>query len=132
MAGILLNSPCWSLMTIKVRRACVSVAFLFLVFGYSSLSILIICMYGILGEGLGGKLLRELIEHAKADGLDAIEAVVLQTNRAMIHVAEKAGFECIYDKEEGVVKQFLNLRDPHMLISMEEMKLRRFSAPICI
>mmetsp|Transcript_11825 Transcript_11825/g.20788 ORF Transcript_11825/g.20788 Transcript_11825/m.20788 type:complete len:797 (-) Transcript_11825:1554-3944(-) len=84
------------------------------------------------GEGLGGKLLRELIEHAKADGLDAIEAVVLQTNRAMIHVAEKAGFECIYDKEEGVVKQFLNLRDPHMPISMEEMKLRRFSAPICI
>ncbi|KAL7533868.1 hypothetical protein ACHAXR_005495 [Thalassiosira sp. AJA248-18] len=84
------------------------------------------------GEGLGGKLLRELIGHAKADNLSAIEAVVLQTNRAMIHVAEKAGFECIYDKEEGVVKQFLNLRDTHTQISAEDKKLKRLSAPIYI
>jgi len=86
------------------------------------------------GEGLGGKLLQELVSHARADGLDMIEAVVLPTNRAMIHVAEKVGFECIYDKDEGVVKQFLNLRDSQPIITMttEEMKRRRLSAPICI
>lgn len=84
------------------------------------------------GEGLGCKLLRELIEHAKADGIDAIEAVVLQSNRAMIHVAEKAGFECIYDKEDGVVKQLLNLRDPHALWATEETRPRQVSAPIFI
>jgi len=84
------------------------------------------------GEGLGGKLLRELIEHAKADSLDAIEAVVLRTNRAMIHVAKNVGFECVYDKEEGVVKQFLNLRGPHALLGVEETKPRQVSAPIYI
>lgn len=77
-------------------------------------------------------MLRELIHHAKADGLAAIEAVVMQTNRAMIHVAEKAGFECIYDKEEGVVKQFLNLNDPITRVPAENLKMRRLSAPICI
>ncbi|KAL7441156.1 hypothetical protein ACHAXH_006608 [Discostella pseudostelligera] len=63
------------------------------------------------GEGIGEKLLCNLIEHAKAEGLDAIEAVVLRTNGAMIHVAEKAGFECVYDEEEDVVRQYLNLND---------------------
>ena len=83
------------------------------------------------GEGLGGKLLRELIKHAKSDGLDAIEAVVMQTNRAMIHVAEKAGFEQIYDREEGLVKSFLDLTDRKSM-TVEDMKRRRISAPICI
>jgi acetyltransferase len=82
------------------------------------------------GQGIGSKLLRELIGHAKADGLHAIEAVVLPTNRSMIHVMEKEGFEFIYDKDEGVVKQYLNLkcsklRDP-------SIQLRRFTEPICI
>lgn len=85
------------------------------------------------GEGLGGKLLRELIKHAKADGIDAIEAVVLQTNRAMIHVASKAGFECVHDKEEGVAKMYLNLAsDRKYSMTAEEIKRRRLSAPICI
>jgi len=84
------------------------------------------------GEGLGGKLLRDLIAHAKADGLAAIEAVMLQTNRAMIHVAEQAGFQCIYDKEEGVVKQYLNLRDNSTPMATEDISVRRVSAPICI
>jgi len=85
------------------------------------------------GEGLGGKLLRELIQHAKSDGLDAIEAVVMQTNRAMIHVAEKAGFEQIYDREEGLVKSFLDLTDRKSAsMTVEDMKRRRVSAPICI
>lgn len=65
----------------------------------------------IKGEGIGEKLLCNLIEHAKAEGLDAIEAVVLRTNGAMIHVAEKAGFECVYDEEDNVVRQYLNLSD---------------------
>lgn len=76
--------------------------------------------------------MRELIGHAKADGLAAIEAVVMHTNRAMIHVAEKAGFECIYDKDEGVVKQFLNLNDTQTRLPNEDLKQRRLSAPICI
>lgn len=63
------------------------------------------------GEGIGEKLLRNLIEHAKAECLDAIEAVVLRTNGAMIHVAEKSGFSCVYDEEENVVRQYLNLND---------------------
>lgn len=83
------------------------------------------------GEGIGGKLLRELIDHGKTEGIGVIEAVVMQTNRAMIHLAESVGFECIHDKEEGVVRQYLNLRDGFALTA-EETKLRRLSAPICI
>ena len=83
------------------------------------------------GEGLGEKILRELIEHGKAEGLDAIEAVVLQTNRAMIHVADKCGFENMYDREEGVVKQFLNLRHKQKE-DLNDVKLRRLTAPVCI
>lgn len=88
----------------------------------------------ISGEGLGGKLLQELVGHAKSEGLDAIEAVIMQTNRAMIHVAEKAGFEGIHDREEGVVKEYLNLREGKLACSMrlDDVKLRRVSAPICI
>ena len=57
----------------------------------------------------------------------------MQTNRAMIHVAEKAGFEQIYDREEGLVKSFLDLTDRKSAnMTVENMKRRRVSAPICI
>lgn len=84
------------------------------------------------GEGIGGKLLRELIRHAKTEGLDAIEAVVMQTNRSMIHVAESCGFECVFDKDEGVVKQYMDLREPHKIMPLADVTMRRVSAPICI
>ena len=83
-------------------------------------------------EGLGSKLLRELIHHGESEGLDAIEAIVKQTNRAMIHVAEKAGFEQLYDKEDGVVRQYLNLADrKDVSMDIDDTK-RRQSAPIFI
>jgi acetyltransferase len=81
-------------------------------------------------KGIGSKLLRELIEHAKAEGLSAIEAIVLPSNQSMIHVMEKEGFECIYDKDEGVVKQYLNLKRSHSRVPSAQ--LRRFTEPICI
>jgi len=83
------------------------------------------------GEGIGEKLLTDLIDHAKTEGLDAIEAVVLRTNGAMIHVAEKAGFECVYDEEENVVRQYLNLNDCMSKVE-EDMIVCPISAPIDI
>ena len=51
----------------------------------------------------------------------------------MIHVAEKNGFSLLYDKDEGVVKMFLNLHDKEFaMTAVDEMKRRRLSAPICI
>ncbi|KAL9189320.1 hypothetical protein ACHAXT_011810 [Thalassiosira profunda] len=87
---------------------------------------------GYQGEGIGGKLLRELIEHGKSEGLDAIEAVVMTTNRAMIHVAEQCGFESILDKDEGVVRQYLDLRNPQAALPLADVAMRRVTAPICI
>lgn len=81
------------------------------------------------GQGIGGKLLLELIKHGRADGLDAIEAIVLPTNRAMIHVAEKMGFESIYDKDLGVVKQYYSYKEPKEVESMKEDYPRRFTCP---
>lgn len=82
------------------------------------------------GQGIGSKLLRELVKHAKSEGIDAIEAVVLPTNQSMIHVMEKEGFECIYDKDEGVVRQYLNLKGSKD--KEHSIQLRRFTEPICI
>ena len=80
------------------------------------------------GQGLGEKMLLELIERGRAEGLDAIEAVVLPSNRAMIHVCEKVGFECRWDTDEGFVKTFLNLRKHRSTRSMDAMQTRRFTA----
>ena len=74
----------------------------------------------------------ELIEHGKSEGLDAIEAVVMTTNRAMIHVAEQCGFESILDKDEGVVRQYLDLRNPQAALPLADVAMRRVTAPICI
>ncbi len=52
---------------------------------------------------------------------------MLRTNGAMIHVAEKAGFECVYDEEENVVRQYLNLNDR---ITEDDMNVCPKSAPI--
>ena len=50
----------------------------------------------------------------------------------MIHVAKRAGFEQLYDKEDGVVRQYLNLVDrKDVSMDIEDMK-RRQSAPIFI
>ena len=83
------------------------------------------------GEGVGGKLLMELIKHGEAEGLDGIEAIVLPTNRAMIHVAEKMGFQSVYDKELGVVKQYYSYKEttPSEFTPKEDYQLRRFTCP---
>jgi acetyltransferase len=84
------------------------------------------------GQGIGEKLLRELVCHAKAEGLHAIEAIVMPSNRAMIHVLEKVGFEASYDKEEGVVKQYLNLQKQSEEERDPSVQLSCFTEPICI
>jgi len=89
------------------------------------------------GEGVGAKLLLELIKHGEADGLDGIEGIVLPTNRAMIHVAEKMGFESVYDKELNVVKQYFSYKEaaPNYTEAAnpkEDYQLRRFTCPINI
>ncbi len=84
------------------------------------------------GEGVGGKLLLELIKHGEADGLDGIEGIVLPTNRAMIHVAEKMGFESVYDKELNVVKQYFSYKETvptNCTETKDDYQLRRFTCP---
>ena len=82
------------------------------------------------GMGIGSKLLRELVEHAKSEGIDTIEAVVLPTNQSMVHVMKKTGFECTYDKCEGVVRLYLNLEGCQE--REHSPQLRRFTEPIRI
>jgi GNAT superfamily N-acetyltransferase len=43
------------------------------------------------GRGLGGQLLRRLADRASANGIERFSAVLLTTNRAMLHLFEKVG-----------------------------------------
>lgn len=85
------------------------------------------------GEGIAGKLLLELIKLGEAQGLDGIEAIVLPTNRAMIHVAEKMGFKSFYDKDLGVVKQYFSYKESEPNYTevdpKEDYQVRRFTCP---
>lgn len=58
-------------------------------------------------QGIGTKLLQELVRIGKDDGLDSIEAVILPMNRGMIRAAEKVGFMTRYDKDNEVVKALM-------------------------
>jgi len=80
------------------------------------------------GQGLGEKLLRELVERGRAEGLDAIEAIVLPTNKTMLHVSKKVGFQCVYDMDEGVVKTIMNLREKHNSSGPADLQHRRFTS----
>jgi acetyltransferase len=82
------------------------------------------------GQGIGSKLLREVIAHAKSEGIDAIEAVVLPSNQSMVHVMEKEGFECIFDKDQGVARQYLNLNGSEEKDRSNQFQL--FTEPILI
>ena len=61
------------------------------------------------GQGLGTKLLKELVRIGKDDGLDTIEAIILPRNQGMIKVSQKVGFKTKSDREEGVVKAIMHL-----------------------
>ncbi|NLH83397.1 MAG: GNAT family N-acetyltransferase, partial [Phyllobacteriaceae bacterium] len=44
------------------------------------------------GQGLGWKLMKLMIEWAKADGLEAVKGEILRENRVMIQMCEALGF----------------------------------------
>ena len=45
------------------------------------------------GQGLGWKLMKLMIEWAKADGLQAVKGEILRENRTMISMCEALGFK---------------------------------------
>lgn len=51
-------------------------------------------------KGIGTKLMKKIVKHAKMEGFKRLELETSVTNIAMIHVAEKAGF-----KLEGIRKK---------------------------
>ena len=59
------------------------------------------------GQGIGTKLLRELIQIGRDEKLDWIEAYMLNSNAGMINVSRKLGFETRL--EDGVTKAILPL-----------------------
>lgn len=52
------------------------------------------------GHGLGWELLRQVIEYAKADGIDRIEGLILNENHKMLAMCREFGFSVAYHPSE--------------------------------
>jgi acetyltransferase len=62
------------------------------------------------GQGLGWKMLRHLLDYAKADGLKRIDGTVLSENSGMLKMCREFGFQLAVDKNDpGIVKVSLDL-----------------------
>jgi acetyltransferase len=61
------------------------------------------------GQGLGGELLRRLVQVGRDWNLARITAEILPENRGMQHVARQVGFECRYDLADGITKAVMQL-----------------------
>jgi len=55
-------------------------------------------------SGLGTRLIRELIEHAHARGLAALNGLVLYDNWPMLSLAAKLGFELWEDADPALTR----------------------------
>lgn len=57
------------------------------------------------GKGIGGKLMHSLMEVARANGLRAMDGDVLSTNRPMLHLMEKLGFDIEPNPDDPSLKR---------------------------
>lgn len=62
------------------------------------------CLPEFRGKGLGGRLLKAVLEHAKKFGLEKVELNVFTSNIPAIALYKKFGFE-----EEGLIKKYRKL-----------------------
>lgn len=56
------------------------------------------------GKGIGSKLLKEVLDHAKKSGLEKVELQVYTSNEPAIALYKKFGFE-----QEGLIKKYRKL-----------------------
>jgi acetyltransferase len=61
-------------------------------------------------RGVGSELLRRIVEIARAEGLDRVEADILAENRAMLRTSERLGFRIEGGVDDRVVKAIIDLR----------------------
>ncbi|PSW60599.1 protein acetyltransferase [Photobacterium kishitanii] len=64
----------------------------------------------IKGTGLGGILMTKLIDYAKQRGLSTLTGMTMPSNRGMITLAQKMGFEIDVQIADGVVDMLLPLK----------------------
>jgi acetyltransferase len=61
------------------------------------------------GHGLGTEMLKRLLEIARAEGLDRVNADILAENRQMLEICKLLGFRLRHSVEEHIVKAILPL-----------------------
>jgi GNAT superfamily N-acetyltransferase len=62
------------------------------------------------GKGLGTRLLGNLLEISRAEGLERVLAYILPENYVMLRVCRKLGFEVIYDASRDAFRAEIELR----------------------
>ncbi len=60
------------------------------------------------GMGLGEEMIRRMIEIARQEKLDFVEAIMTRDNQAMLHLVQKNGFN-LSETQEGQTKAYLKL-----------------------
>jgi acetyltransferase len=63
-------------------------------------------------HGLGAELLRQLIQVARAEGIEKVVGFILPENRAMETICRELGFSLSYDLEESAFTAALDVRAP--------------------
>jgi len=61
------------------------------------------------GRGIAGRLLERLVAIARANGFARLEAVVLNDNKSMLRVFERAGLPVTTKREDGTIAVTLTL-----------------------
>lgn len=71
------------------------------------------------GQGVGYRLMLEVLHHARQRGFDTVEGYILRENRTMLRMAHELGFG-IVESDHGVVRVKVDLSSPMLDAALRE------------
>jgi acetyltransferase len=92
------------------QRQIIAVARLIKDHGANEAELAIVISDDWLSKGLGSKLLGDLLEIGRTEGLDWIGGLILPENYVMQHICRKRGFTLRYDPLEDAIEATIELR----------------------
>lgn len=70
------------------------------------------------GQGLGYRLMMEILAHARQRGLRTVEGYILRENTTMLHMARELGF-AMSSAEGGVLRVAVEVSSPRLTQALE-------------
>jgi acetyltransferase len=94
------------------QRQIIAIARLIKAYGANEAELAIVISDDWQGKGLGTKLLRDLLEIGRTEGLERIVGYILPENYVMQRICRKQGFEVKYETSHDVFKAEVELQSP--------------------